>query len=911
MALAPGARLGPYEIVAPLGAGGMGEVYRASDSRLGRDVAIKVLPAGFSSDPERLRRFEQEARAAAALNHPNILAVHDIGHHDGAPYIVSELLEGETLRTRLMASAMPMRKAIDHAVQIAGGLAAAHGKGIVHRDLKPENIFITSDGQVKILDFGLAKLTQPEPALPGASALPTVQADTEKGAFLGTAGYMAPEQVRGVAVDHRSDIFAFGAVLYEMLSGRRAFRGNTTVDTITAIVKDDPPDLPVAERHIPPALVRIVDRCLEKNPASRFQSAGDLGFALESVSSYSEAIAAPTLAGARFRRVHIAWALAAVGIVATLALGIVAYLRRSASEAPALQSTILPPPDTRITDRGGDSLGTPARRLALSPDGQRLAFTAAGPDRIIRLWVRRLDALTAQRLEGTEGAVYPFWSPDSQYIGFFAEGPPRRSKLMKIDVAGGPPIELCELTSTNSTGGTWNRDGVILFGTFFGSPDSLGIHRVSAAGGTSSPVTRLDASNGETLHYAPYFLPDGRHFLYLAIGGRSGGPSGQYITSLDSDTRTLLMPGGSNAKYANGHLFFMRDTTLMAQPFDPARLALRDQAVPVAQQVLVGGGAGVAGAFTVSDNGRLAYQTGLSIPSQLRWFDREGKQVSVLGEPGFEGFLALSPDGSRAAVVAFDVRNWGTADVWIYDVARGARTRFTSDAANLQLAPVWSPDGQRIVFGSTRQGVMDMYVKSALGGGSEELVLASGEAELPISWSADGRFLSFMRTRTEVAVVGIPSVADLWVMPLFGDRMPVAFLQTRFAEGHGVFSPDGRWMAYMSTESGRAEVYVAPFPGPGAKVPISTTGGTQPRWRRDGTEIFYLAGNRLMAAPVNGWGATFEVGAARQLFEVRPRSGSGPVYDVSADGRFLVNTMVESTSTPITLVVNWPALLKK
>jgi Tol biopolymer transport system component len=888
----------------------MGEVYRARDPRLGRDVAIKVLPTGLSSDPGRLHRFEQEARAAAALNHPNILAVHDIGQHDGAPYIVSELLEGETLRTRL-AGALPVRKAVEHAVQIARGLAAAHEKGIIHRDLKPENLFITADGHLKILDFGLAKLTQPDAMLAGASALPTAPLDTEQGTILGTLGYMSPEQVRGLQADPRSDIFAFGAILYEMLSGQRAFRKDTRADTISAILKEDPPDLPAADRHIPPALVRIVDRCLEKSPSARFQSAGDLGFALESLSSYSETIAASGEPGAGIRRKPIAWALVAVAIVAALVLGALTYVTRSTSDGLALQSTILPPPDTSIMDRGGDSLGTPARRLALSPDGQRLAFTAAGPDRIIRLWVRRLDALTAQRLEGTEGAVYPFWSPDSRFIGFFAEGPPRRSKLMKIDVAGGTPIELCELTSTNSTGGTWNRDGVILFGTFFGSQESLGIQRVSAAGGTSSPVTRIDASNGESLHYAPYFLPDGHHFLYLALAAK-GGPGGQYVGSLDSNERTLLTPAGSNAKYANGHLFFMRDTTLLAQPFDPARLVLRGDAVPVAEQVLVGGGAGVAGAFTVSENGRLAYQTGLSVPSELRWFDRDGKPLGVLGEPGLEGFLALSPDGSRAAVGAVDLKNWDQADLWVYDVARGTRTRFTSDPASFEYAPVWSPDGQRIVFGSSRQGNGDLYVKSALGTGAEELVLASEQAAFPISWSPDGRFLSFMRTPEPAIFAGIPRTADVWVMPLFGDRTPVPFRPTRFAEGHGRFSPDGRWMAYMSAESGRAEVYVAPFPGPGATVPVSTAGGTQPRWRHDGSEIFYVAGNRLMAAPVSGQGATFEVGAARPLFEVRPRSGFGYFYDVSPDGqRFLVNTMIENTSAPITLVVNWPALLKK
>jgi serine/threonine protein kinase len=427
VSLAGGVRLGPYEVLAPLGAGGMGEVYRARDPRLGRDVAIKVLPAELSADPERLRRFEQEARAAAALNHPNILAVHDIGQHDGAPYIVSELLDGETLRARLITGALPVRKAVEHAVQIAHGLAAAHEKGILHRDLKPENIFITLDGHVKILDFGLAKLTQPEAVLSDANAQPTATANTQRGTILGTIGYMSPEQVRGLQADHRSDVFAFGAILFEMLSGRRAFRGDSTADTITAILKEDPPDLPVTERHIPPALVRIVDRCLEKSASRRFQSASDLGFALDGLSSQSEMISAPvTAAGASAKRKQIAWALFAVALAAALVLGAVTYVTRLTSEGPAFKATILPPPGTSITERSVAQGGSPARRLALSPDGQRIAFTAAGPDRIIWLWVQRLDALTADRIEGSEGAVYPFWSPVSRVIGFFSEGPPRR-----------------------------------------------------------------------------------------------------------------------------------------------------------------------------------------------------------------------------------------------------------------------------------------------------------------------------------------------------------------------------------------------------------------------------------------------------------------------------------------------------
>ncbi len=910
MALSAGTRLGPYEVLSPMGAGGMGEVYRARDPRLGRDVAIKALPSAFSADADRLNRFEQEARAAAASNHPNILAVLDVGQHDGAPYIVSELLDGETLGERLRTGRLPVRKATEYAVQIARGLAAAHEKGIVHRDLKPANIFITADGRVKILDFGLAKLTQVESIVSGMSAQPTTLPSTEPGMVLGTIGYMSPEQVRGLQVDHRSDIFALGAVLFEMLSGVRAFRGDTAADTMSAILNDDPRDLPIADRHIPPALARIVDRCLEKSPAARFQSASDLGFALESVSSHSDettAAAAPR-AGAMGNR--LAWALFGVALVAAIALGALATIGRTGSEAPTLTSTILPPPDTAITDRGG-SVG---RRLALSPDGQRLAFTAAGRDRIIWLWVRRLDSLSAQKLEGTEGAVYPFWSPDSRFVGFFSEDGRSRSKLMKIDTAGGPPITVCELPTTNSTGGSWNRDGVIVFG-MFGVPEGR-IHRVPAAGGTPSPVTTLDSDRGETRHWTPSFLQDGRRFLYLASGVKGGNPfepNGVYAGSLDSDDRTLVMPGGSMAKFANGHLLFLRGSTLMAQPFDLASLDLRDQAVPVAEQVAIGGPTGAAGAFSVSDNGRLAYLTDTPPLTQLTWFDRTGKQLRVIGEPASQGDLSLSPDGSRAAVRIDDLATQ-TGDVWVYDVARGVRTRLNV-SMRFGSRAVWSSDGQRVVFSSSPKDSsnQDLYTKLANGAGTEELLLAGDQSETPMSSSTDGQFLAYQTVSSEDLGRGVPVSPDLWVLPLFGDRKPIPFQQTRFAESGARFSPDGRWIAYVSNESNRSEVYVAPFPGPGGKTLVSSAGGAQARWRRDGAELFYVApGGRLMVAAVKGQAATFEVGPVQPLFQIRPWVEGG-YLEVSADGQsFLVNRLVEENSpSPITLVVNWPAMLKK
>jgi Tol biopolymer transport system component len=885
----------------------MGDVYRARDPRLARDVAIKVLPETYSADSDRLRRFEQEARAAAALNHPNILAVYDIGTDRGRPYIVSELLDGKTIRDQ---PGLSVRRAVEHAIQIAHGLAAAHDKGIVHRDLKPENVFVTTDGHLKILDFGLAKLVEVDPA--SVSQLPTAPVDTQPGMMLGTMGYMSPEQVRGQRVDHRTDIFAFGAILYEMLAGQRAFHGATNADTISAILDKDPPDLRLAERHIPPALARIVDRCLGKNPATRFQSAGDLAFALEGLSSQSATVAAPAVARRIVTRERVAWALFGLAFMSAIAMGL--KMARPVSESPSLKVAILPPPGVTITERAIAQGGSPARRLALSPDGTRLAFTAADRDGMIWLWVRRLDSLTPQRLEGTQGAVYPFWSPDSQFIGFFAEGPPRRSKLMKMDTSGGPPVMLCELAGPNSTGGTWSRDGVILYG-MFATPQGE-IRRVSAAGGTPTAATALDTNAGETRHWTPYFLPDGRHFLYLASGAKGRPnpfePSGLYVGSIDSNDRKLLLPDGSAAKYVGGYLLFSRGNRLMAQPFDAGKLEFRGAAVAVADELLVGGPTGASGAFTVSENGMLAYQTGSSVPSQLTWFDRAGKRLGVLGDPGFIGELSLSFDGLRAAVSELDFQS-ENADIWLYDVARGVRTRYTS-AGGVENSAVWSPDGQRVAFSANPKAPFDfdLYVKPANGTGAEELLVASPPAIAPQSWSPDGRFIVYGNQNP--TFMNEPAAGtDLWVLPLSGDRKPFPFLQTPFFESQARFSPDGRWVAFVSNESRRSEVYVTPFPGPGAKWPISTAGGQQPRWRRDGREIFYVAGgSRLMAATINAQGASVKVGAAEPLFTIRPRAGLGAVYDVAPDGqRFLVNALVDVPEAPVTLVVNWMAGLKK
>jgi len=897
MMLAPGDHLGPYEIQASIGAGAMGEVYRARDPRLGRDVAIKVLPGSHTNDPERLRRFEVEARAAAALNHPNILAIYDIGARDGVPYVVSELLEGQTLREQLAAGPLSVRKAVEYAVQIARGLEAAHEKGIVHRDLKPENLLVAPNGRVKILDFGLAKLAD-APAAPESGTDQTRTSLTVPGVVMGTVGYMAPEQIRGLPTDHRADIFALGSILYEMLSGRRAFRGDTTADTMMAILKEPPAPLP-AERNLPAALERIVDRCLEKAPIARFQSAGDLAFALEGLSSHSDA--APVTRGRPGARngATLAWGLAGLFALTTLALAVLLFRSAPPDTAPTYRSSILPPEHVAFSTQ------VPAGGLAISPDGRRLVFTAEEQEGPRMLWVRSLDGLSAQPLAGTENGGYPFWSPDSKYIAFFSG-----NKLKKIDAAGGSPVVLCDTprSSALAAGGTWNRDGVILFALA-----TAPIFRVSAVGGTATPATALDEQVGETQHWAPFFLPDGRHFLYFAAGSKAGGPddpNGVYVGSLDSSERKLLFPGGSNAKYADGYLIFPRERVLVAQPFDPARLELRGDPVPVADQISVGGLSGRTGAFSVSETGVLAYQSGFQeVRSQLTWWDRATKQTTGIGAPAAFGDVELSPDREQAAVSVLDPEK-RTRDVWLFDVARGVRTRFTLEPTDEQTC-IWSPDGTRAVFNARPKGYFDLYEQAVNGASGPELLLGDAQNKTPWSWSPDGKFLMYSTGGFAIGNY------DLWVLPMTGDpaaRKPAPFLQTPFNEYNARFSPDGRWVAYVSNETGSYEVYVTKFPGPIGKVPISAGGGDLPRWRADGRELFYVAHNsELMAAAVNGQGDEFEVGASRTLTELHAPPGGRYPYDVSRDGqRFLVNTIVEAIALPpITLVVHWTAGLQR
>jgi eukaryotic-like serine/threonine-protein kinase len=903
MALRAGVRVGPYEIVTAIGAGGMGEVYRARDTRLQRDVALKLLPAGVSSDPDRLARFEQEARAAAALNHPNILAVYDVGSYESAPYIVSELLEGETLRERLGNGPLPARKAIECAIQVARGLAAAHERGIVHRDLKPDNVFVTSDGRVKILDFGLAKLIEREPAALGASVLPTTPPQTMPGLVLGTIGYMAPEQVRGLAADARTDIFAFGALLYESLTGRRAFGGDTTIDVMTAILKEDPPDLPAAERHIPPAVQRIVDRCLEKSPAARFQTATDLAFALESLSSQSGTASAVVADDARTksilwsRRAAMLWASAAcVFLAATVALAI-GFMSRAPVASPAVRFTIGEP--TGATFAGGPAFAPGA---VISPDGRQVVFMATqkgAPSNL--LWVRSLDTTESRPLTGTEGATLPFWSPDSKSVAFFAQG-----KLRKIDVTGGPPQTLCDAPA--GEGGTWNRDGVILFAPAANGP----LSRVSSAGGRPTDVTKLSAADKEISHRWPEFLPDGRHFMFLSRPGNV-----LHLGSLDSAEVMGIAATSSHAVYAKGYLLFVREETLVAQPFDVSRLQTIGEAVPVAEDVRVNSANGRA-AFSASPTGVLVYRTGgNAIPVQLTWFDRAGKQIQKIGEPQDIRGMDLSPDGQRVVVHLHEqVGPTRGGGLWMLDTVRGTKLRFTFTDAH-DLAPRWSPDGSRVVFASNRSGgPLNLYVKSAGGVTPEEPLLKSDSANGVSSWSRDGQFVVYDSLAGK-------AFTDVWLLPMTGQRKSLPFLTTPANEGQAEFSPDGRWIAYTSNESGRPDIYVQPYPATGGKWLVSTGGGVEPHWRADGKELYYVSdpGNqRLVAVDVKTEGAMFQEGVPKTLFPViginafapGPAFSSGS-YAASADGqKFLVAIRsAAQNADPLTVVLNWTAGLKK
>ena len=896
--LAPGTKLGRYEIRSKIGAGGMGEVYQARDMELGREVAVKVLPSNFSTDTTRLQRFQQEACAAGALNHPNVLIVHDIGAHNGSSYVVSELLQGETLRKRISGTALGQRRSIDYALQIANGLAAAHEKGIIHRDLKPDNIFVTNDGRVKILDFGLAKLTQLDSGQVQTD-IPTRRVDTDPGVVMGTIGYMSPEQLKGRPVDQRTDIFSFGAILYEMLSGRRAFHGESAAETMSAILKEDPPELSATNKTVSPALERLVNHCLEKSAEGRFHSARDVAFALEALADAGPTSAQTVMAvsalpdSRKAPKNFLPWIIA--GILA-IALAVTATLlmfsRKQAPSNPSVVRASIEQPD--------NAYFLPRSQFAVSPDGSRLVFVARPPGGRQLLWVRPLGATAAQPLAGTDDASYPFWSPDSRFIGFFSQ-----SKLKRIDASGGPAQTLCD--APNGRGGTWNREGVIVF-----APDNYRpLYRVSAAGGSAVAVTKLDESKLQATHRWPWFLPDGHHFLY-----RSGTTSsstqrennGIYLGSLDSNEQKLILSVDTMAVYASGYLLFVRDTALMAQQFDLNSFQLTGDALPLTERTQVDFVLS-RGVFSVSDNGVLVSQSGGTVLAdrELLWYERDGKNPKPVGAaPALYAQIDISPKEDRLAAGIFDL-NAGSPDIWIYDIARNVPLRLTFDP-DFDASPIWSPDGSRIVWRSNRKGRYDIYQKVSSGAGNDEVLLESEENKEATSWSSDGQFIAY----TNSAVRG-NTQNDIWILPMSGERKPVPFLQTGANETSAQFSPDGHWIAYVSDESGTNQVYIAPFPNAVGKWQVSRSGGTEPRWRGDGKEVFFLSpDNKLMAAAINAIGSNLQVGNAETLFEIHPANPPGYHYDVTNNGkRFLVDSSREGNVQPLALIVNWPSALNK
>ena len=881
--LTSGTRLGPYEIVAQLGAGGMGEVYRARDTRLDRTVAIKVLPPAFASNAHLKQRFEREARMISQLSHPNICTMHDVGQQDGVDFLVMEYLEGETLADRLAKGPLPVEKAIRHAIEIADGLDKAHRQGIVHRDLKPGNIMLTRGG-AKLLDFGLAKSAAP--AVDGDA--PTMQKSlTEEGTIVGTFQYMAPEQLEGANADARTDIFAFGAVLYEMLTGRRAFEGKTRTSVIAAIVERDPPPISQFQPLTPPSLERLIRHCLAKNPEERWQTAHDLLLELRALAEGDSSAGVPLpVVARRRRRERLAWSLAALGLIAATAAGALAWRARRAP-APVLRTSIVAPPDVVFQFSGDHSAS-----LTISPDGRYVTFVA--PSRgVPQLWVRRLDQSEARPLPGTDGARYPFWSPDSAQIGFFTE-----RKIKRVPATGGAVVTITS-DVRDSRGGTWGADDTIVYSHHWRSP----LYRVSVNGGKATTVTRVDEARGETTHRYPHFLPDGRHFLYLAGSHTAEDTSGDnaiYVASLDGGSAPkLLTRARSNVVYASGHLLFYRDGRIMAQRFDADALELRGDAVAVAENVRYEKGFFRA-VFDASADGTLVYQQGgARTMSKLVWFDRSGARLGTLAEEGEYFDVRLSPDGQQLVVAIDD-----PSDLWVYDLKRGARTRLTSGGFGEQ-SPVYSRDGKSLLYASDRSTLYDLLRRSLVGQPNETAILAARELnEYPLDWTSD----YIVYEREDLAS---NTLSDIWLAPTNGGK-PFPIVQTAELDTAARVSPDGRWMAYMSRESGRLEVYVTSFPQPSGKWQVSQEGGAAPSWRGDGKEIFYLRDNTVMAVPI-ATGATVEVGTPVPLFTAPVKSLPPPFWDVTADGnRFLINTLLESArSEPIMVVTNWPAELKQ
>jgi Tol biopolymer transport system component len=879
MPIGPGSSVGPYEVTAPLGEGGMGVVFRARDARLQRDVALKLLPAHFADDPDRLSRFQREAQILASLNHPHIAQIYGLEQVNGTVCIVMELVEGETLADRLENGPLSCDEALDIARQVADALAAAHERGIVHRDLKPANIRVMPNGTVKVLDFGLAKAIGGRTTDINVSAMPTAVGQSMIGSVLGTPGYMSPEQARGREVDARTDIWAFGCVLYEMLTARQAFEGETVTDVVASIVTR-PPDLELLPKDTPATIRLLLSSTLNKNPAQRLQHIGDTRLFFDGAilvpASKSDAPAA--IRGSRGTLVVAAAVALAAAAVSTLL-----YVRTPLPPAVPMRFEISLP----------GMVGTPA----ISPDGRTIAFVAQSADGRRTLWVRPIDTAAARQLAGTEEVGGMIWSPDSRHLAFTAQG-----KLKKIDIGGGSAQVLAEVGGVR--GADWNRDGVILLARV---TDNV-IVRVSDSGGPVEPVTRLDASRKESLHGVPVFLPDGRHFLYVVLAATPES-SGVFLGSLDSDqapTRVIAQQPirfNGMAYVPPGYLVMLNNDKLTAQRLDADGRTTRGSEVVLADDM--DGQGGTAAGFTVSTTGVLMYRK--EVPQagkQLLWFDRDGKPGGQVGAVANYGNVELSPKGDRAAV---DTMTNNNRDIWVIDLARSVPSRITFDPGADWTAS-WSPDGARVAFASTRAGsgnVTRIYEKSATGAGVETAMAAGDVSSIPIHWTPDGKYIVFSRPKS-----GAPGY-DTWLLPRSGDQKPVPLLESPFDKSQARVSPDGRFVAYSTNESGMYQIVVQTFPDAnGGKWQISADGGVEPKWRRDGRELYYLAlDGKLMA--VSTGGAAFEPGRPVVLFQTSlPVNRTQPIrdrrYDVNPDGRFLMAVPAPTgAATPTIVVVNW------
>jgi Tol biopolymer transport system component len=878
-----GKTLGHYEILGALGKGGMGEVYRARDTKLGREVAIKVLPREMSGDLERVARFDREARLLASLQHGHIASIYGFEHENEVQFLAMELVEGQTLEDRLHEGALSHDETLRIARQMAAGLEAAHEKGIIHRDLKPANVMLTRDGDVKILDFGLARAWFGESAdEEDLSNSPTITAAmTQAGTILGTAAYMSPEQARGKNVDRRADIWAFGAILWEMVTGNRLFEGETISDTLAAVIRAEPEwELLPTEKQ--PRLCHLIERCLVRDPRQRLRDIGEVRIALSSPDGerpIEEQPAAEIAAGVRPGREPVAWTLAGISMVAALTLGWIALFTGAPESGPEIRASINPPEGHHFEGFAANS-----GSLTLSPDGKMLTFTASSGVGTPKLYLRSLDSEMAVPIPGSDGATFPFWSPDSAELAFFVGG-----KLKKQSISGGAPLTICD--APDGRGGTWNEDDVILF-----APSThAGLHRVSAGGGTAVLVTEPDPNRmGETTHRSPYFLPDGQRYLYFR--GSHSAAAGDPVNSiwagrLDSDETKEIMKASTNAQYAREHMFWVNDGFLMASPFDPEKLELLGDGFPV--------GEGVSeqltywrGSFAVSERGVIAMQHGFASRKYLTWFDRSGEELDRFDRLGRYDFIRLSPDNQRLAAEIKDETN-GAGDIWVFDVARDVGNRLTFSHTN-ETNPIWSPDGARIAFLSNRDGPGNIYVRSADGTGDAGLLFGSDTNDEPWDWSPDGQHLIFNHSEKKV---------DLWVYSFeSGEGGP--FIATEHDEGWARLSPDGQWLGYISNASGRYELYLTRFPSGDGKWQISTKGADWLLgWNDENNEMYYLD----LAGAV--WAVKIDlenrvaVNTPRQLFSTR----SGNTWASASDGaRFIIGVPeVMTAGYSITLVVDW------